>query len=478
MSTPPAELWDLPSTFAALQQTRWAGVEAVARARRSRIGELIRYARERSVWFGRRCAGLPADVGLERMPVTRKAELMARFDEWVTDPAVSRAAVESFFADRSRIGERFLGRYVAWRSSGTSGEPGYFVHDGRAVAVYDALIGAIVQAPPVSVALGFGMLAHAGRCALVAAIGEHFAGIVTWRSIARWVPAPNLKEISILAPLTDWVDELNAFQPAFLAGYPSALRLLAREQGAGRLSIAPSIVWSGGEHLGGRARSEIERAFAATVVEEYGSSECPSIAAGCDCGWLHVNDDWVVLEAVDERYRPVAPGTRSHTVLLTNLANRVQPLIRYDLGDRIVVRPDACECGNPMPAVRVEGRAGDALSLVGRRGRRIDVLPLAIETALEEEAGIHRFQVVRRGPSELSLRLPAGPARTRRDAWRRARDALGRWLDHQGLANVTIALDAEPPRVDATSGKLAIVVSAPMAGRRRARPGRRGAPVS
>ncbi len=55
----------------------------------------------------------------------------------------------------------------------------------------------------------------------------------------------------------------------------------------------------------------------------------------CAHGLFHVNSDWYILEPVDEDYRPVAPDVGSHTVLITNLANRVQPLIRYDLGDRV-----------------------------------------------------------------------------------------------------------------------------------------------
>ena len=45
------------------------------------------------------------------------------------------------------------------------------------------------------------------------------------------------------------------------------------------------------------------------------------------------------MEPVDDAYQPVPRRRTSHTVLVTNLANRVQPLIRYDLGDRVQVAP-------------------------------------------------------------------------------------------------------------------------------------------
>lgn len=85
------------------------------------------------------------------------------------------------------------------------------------------------------------------------------------------------------------------------------------------------------------------------------------MAVDCDHGWLHVNSDWVVLEPVDADHAPTPPGIASHTVLLTNLANRVQPLIRCDLGDSVLARPDPCPCGSPFPAIRVQGRRDDVL---------------------------------------------------------------------------------------------------------------------
>ena len=64
---------------------------------------------------------------------------MRHFDDWVTDPELRLDALRAFTTDRSRIAEPFLGRYVVWESSGSSGEPGIFVQDATAMAVYDAL---------------------------------------------------------------------------------------------------------------------------------------------------------------------------------------------------------------------------------------------------------------------------------------------------------------------------------------------------
>ena len=219
---------------------------------------------------------------------------------------------------------------------------------------------------------------------------------------------------SILDPLPHLVAQLNDYRPVYLASYPTMLSLLAEERAAGRLRIDPLHLWSGGELLAASARVEIERAFGCPVVNEYGASECMSIAYGCREGWLHVNADWVLLEPVDGDYHPTPPGEPSHTVLLTNLANRVQPIIRYDLGDSVLAKPEPCACGSPLPAIHVEGRHDDVVSMVAPDGRIVRLLPLALTTVVEEAANVQRFQIVQTSADRLLLRLdaarPRGPA--------------------------------------------------------------------
>jgi phenylacetate-coenzyme A ligase PaaK-like adenylate-forming protein len=192
------------------------------------------------------------------------------------------------------------------------------------------------------------------------------------------------------------------------------------------------------------------------VREEYGASEFPSIGVGCAGGWLHVNADWVVLEGVDEQYRPVAVGQASHTTLLSNLANRLQPLIRYDLGDSITVRPDACECGNRLPAIRVQGRGDDLLELATRAGARVVLLPLVLTTVLEEGADLYDFQLVQTGPRSLRLHVGLHDAPKAQPA----RAALERFLLGQALGEIPIELSAEPPVRAAVGGKLRRIVRA------------------
>lgn len=188
------------------------------------------------------------------------------------------------------------------------------------------------------------------------------------------------------------------------------------------------------------------------------------MAFSCPHDWLHVNSDWAVLEAVDEGLRPTPRGEPSHTVLLTNLANRVQPIIRYDLGDSVLVRPDSCPCGSPLPAIRVVGRRDDILRLIGADGRIVKIVPLAISGVVDETSGVHRSQLLQTGPSTIRVRLERKPGADEEKVWRDVAANLSAYLAQQRVANVDIVRASEPPEQSARFGKFRQVIAVPRAG--------------
>lgn len=448
------------SRIAEISCTRLGGKAAIDEARRRRFDGLLEFARMHSPFYREAYRGLSdSGASLSDLPVVTKRTLMTHFDDWVTDREVRRSGVEQFLADRSHIGERYLDRYVVWKSSGSTGEPGIYVQDQDALTTFDALM-AVHLDPTWFASHAWESMSGGGRAALVVATGDHFASIASWQRARRSMPGISARSFSILEPLPQLVRQLNDYRPAFLASYPTMLSLLAEEQNARRLHLAPLNIWSGGEYLAPTARSAIERAFGCRVVNEYGASECMSIAFSCVEDWLHVNADWVVLEPVDSGYRSMPPGEPSYTTLLTNLANHAQPLLRYDLGDSILVSPATCACGSPLPAMRVEGRRDDVVSLCASNGSTVRLLPLALTTVVEESTHVHRFQIVQTAPDRLMLRFDCADHGDRHRAWRAAADALRTYLTRQSLSNVHVGLDEQRPLVDHRSGKLREVVVA------------------
>lgn len=427
------------------------GPTVIERLQKDRLRRLVQWARRASPFYAERYAGLSASrpARLADLPSVSRAELMARFDDWVTDREVTLARVREFVAKPSLVGHPFRDKYAVFSSSGTTGVPGLFVQDADALAVYDALgtarLGALAPLWDWRNSVG----GH--RYALIAATGGHFAGVVTWerlRALHPWF-AKN----GIVIPVTDPMDgiarALEAFRPTVIATYPSVLRALAERKEAGELLCAPGALWYGGEWLAPECRRRIERAFGARVAGDYGASEFMNIAFECEKGELHVNSDWVILEPVDERGEPVPAGKPSANVLLTNLANRVQPFIRYELGDSVTMVPGACACGRHFPRVRVDGRRDEILRFADAKGERIPVMPLALSTAIEEGAGVHRFQVEQTGPRRAHLRVEGGGEKT----LAKARKALVAWLETQGLPGIAVTAQAGRLAAHPVSGK-------------------------
>ncbi|MDT3678352.1 MAG: AMP-binding protein [Burkholderiaceae bacterium] len=443
----------------ARMQELWTDRMGSAQARRNkrdaRLVSLLAHARSRSRFLARHWSSAGPEAPLHALAPTTRGELMAHFDDWVTDPEIRLDDVRRFVADPSRVGEAFLGRYAVWTSSGTTGVPGIYVQDEEALAIYGALLGAQADFAPTTDPRSF--MGRPARLALVAATGGHFAGVVWWQRLCRMYPllAAQARVFSILEPLDALCEALAAWNPTSIASYPTVLNQLAAEQRAGRVQLAPRTLLSGGEALCETERLAIEKTFDCAVVEDYGASECMNIAHSCSAHRLHVNQAWVVLEPVDEHMQPVPPGESSFTVLVTNLANQVQPIVRYDLGDSVTIDPEPCECGDERPTLRVSGRADDVLEFDAQHGEFVRVLPLAIETVLEEDSGLSRFQLTQIARDELQLRIELIDSHERQRAFDRAQKALARFLSKQGVAKpVHLQLDDEAPQIDRRSGKL------------------------
>jgi phenylacetate-coenzyme A ligase PaaK-like adenylate-forming protein len=432
---PPFDPWLSGLAAAEVVSASHASPEVLHDLQRRRLRRLVASARRDSPLYRRLLHGLGAAPHLHELPVTHKRDLMRDFDEWVTDRAVRLEDLRRFVADADHIAEPYLGRYMVWQSSGSCGEPAIFVQDIRAMAVYDALE-AMRRPWPLNRLLDPWYATD--RIVFVGAIGGHFASIVATQRLRLLNPimSAGLHDISFLQPVGDMVAQLHALAPTIVSTYPSAAMLLAEERLAGRLRIDPREVWTGGETLAPAMREFIGQAFRCPVVDSYGASEFLSLASECRCGQLHVNNDWAILESVDERGRPVPDGEMGATVLLTNLANAVQPLIRYDLGDRIRLHARGCNCGSHLPVVEVLGRSDDTLRL-GIEGHTVRLLPLALTTVLEEEAGLSDFQLEQIGPQDLRLSIPAR-GEAARQSLQRARAALAGFLDGQGLHSVHV----------------------------------------
>jgi phenylacetate-CoA ligase len=428
----------------------------IAQRQQKRLNELVTFARANSRFYADKYRSLPETLtDVRQLPVVTKVELMEHFDDVVTDPDIHKADVLKHIADLGAIGKPYLGEYMVWTTSGTTGTPGIFLEDKNWDAVITAVNVLRMGGEWYTRDVIRGMMKAGGNSASVFAGNGHFLGVTMLerqRSSNR-SRAKRIRLIPVTLPIHEIVKQLNEFQPAMFAGYASALGLLAREQLEGRLNIHPSIVISSAEPLSPENRSLIQQAFDVPPRNNYGCSEGGVMGYECNHGNMHINADWIIFEPVDTNHNPVAPGQFSDRTLITNLANRVMPIIRYELGDRVAPSVEKCPCGITLPVVRVEGRTDEILRFHSDNGQLIPVLPLALWSVLKETPGVLRFQAIQTSPCELKIRLEAKHAEDADVVWQRvdvnARDYLGK----QGLENLRIIRAEEPPMRDPKSGK-------------------------
>jgi phenylacetate-coenzyme A ligase PaaK-like adenylate-forming protein len=158
---------------------------------------------------------------------------------------------------------------------------------------------------------------------------------------------------------------------------------------------------------------------------------------------LAFNDDMCIIELVDAGNRPVGPGEPSVKVLVTNLYNLAQPLIRYELSDSFVRQPGAP--GTSHLLARVQGRADEVFHYQAG-----DLHPHVIRSVMVRSPEVADYQVRQtRGGIEADIIAASGGAST--EVLRRQ---LVEALAHGGLSqpDVTVRIAGDLPRC-AGSGK-------------------------
>ena len=261
----------------------------------------------------------------------------------------------------------------------------------------------------------------------------------------------------MLSPLAGIVRDLNAFRPSLLASSPSMLESLAEEQEAGRLQIRPVLISAGGETLAPKVREHIADAFGCPVRDVYGSSEAVGITYECGYRWLHVSADWYIFEPVESE---LSPGSPRRTLAYGAYDEPRQPaghLIRYDQGDSVAtLRPDACPCGSPLPAIRVVGRTNDTLSFQTDNAGQVKLLPLVLPpgTVIEETPDVKRFQAIKTGPELIEVRLETSLGADPEKVWNAIERRLREYLSAQGAASVAVKRSQRVPHAGQAPGGL------------------------
>jgi phenylacetate-coenzyme A ligase PaaK-like adenylate-forming protein len=362
---------------------RW-DADQLAAHQQQRLRALLAHAAEHSPFHRRRLGGLDTShfqlSDLARLPVMTKSQMMDSFDDVVIDRRLNRRLVDAHLAASQHEPGLLFDRYVCLASGGSSGQRGVFVQtlgeflDFVASLVRPGYASALAAGGPPADGLVLGIVAAASPVH-----SSGFGAAVAVGPPVRLIPAP------ATLPLAEIVARLNSAQPPALHSYPSKLAELAREQLAGRLHIAPRSLITAGDFLTDTDRALIEQAFAIPVINAFASTEGLVGHSQPGGSVLNFASDMCLAEPVDDDYEPTPPGVPSTKVLVTNLHNFTQPLVRYELTDVFTSQTSAP--GGWLRA-SVEGRADDVFHYAS-----VAVHPHVIRSALISQAAIREYQV-------------------------------------------------------------------------------------
>ncbi|HEX4921695.1 MAG TPA: phenylacetate--CoA ligase family protein, partial [Candidatus Bathyarchaeia archaeon] len=165
--------------------------------------------------------------------------------------------------------------------------------------------------------------------------------------------------------------------PDSLGGYPSVINALATEQLEGRLHIHPKLITVSSELLTEDMRQRIENVWGQKIFNTYVVTEVGALAGECNAHTgLHLYEDLDIVEVVDTSNRTVPPGVSGDKLLITRLFNTTQPLIRYEVSDRLCLSSRNCSCQRPFALVEdIQGRNEDVLLFPGTAGTEVRIIP-------------------------------------------------------------------------------------------------------
>lgn len=325
------------------------------------------------------------------LPTLNKELMMRHFDQINTVGLKLDQVMD--YAVEKELKKDYLGyyqdRFVIGLSSGTSGNKGIYITPReltrRLPGVFLARGGVRLRDLPLRILF------------ILRVFSQGFADINAPLIQLRYLP-------SMTDPL-QIIEMLNRMSANILMAPPSLLRQLLPL--AGLVKKPPRRIITYAEVLEPEEKLRFSRTFRAPVVEIYQASE-GQIASPCRLGSLHINEDLVYVELLgaDGKTAVSQPGERSKRMLVTNLVNRAQPLLRYEMNDMIELG-QPCSCGSNFRTIaRVIGRNDDVLYLRNSKGSRVAVFPdLVSRWIITCDDRIREFIIEQQSDHHLNITL-------------------------------------------------------------------------
>jgi putative adenylate-forming enzyme len=352
------------------------------------LKKMISYAKKHSPYYQESLKDLTLESleDFKDFPTIDKTLLMANFDDINTEGIKKEDAMKE--ALRKELNKDYLGyykdRYVLGLSSGTSGNKGLFITDKtltkRLPGLFLARGGIFIKDLPLKILF------------LLRVYSQGFEDINA--------PFLSLAYQSTMDDMHKTMKRLNEERFNLLMAPPSYLRQIIKENLQVNVPLKRVITYA--EVLTLEDKVRFETYFNTKVVELYQASE-GQMASPCKEGHLHINEDLVYVELYDKEGNPInEPGVIGHEMIITNLINTVQPLIRYKMNDMIVL-DDKCPCGSSFRRIKhVLGRHDDLIQANDQAGSIKVIYPdMFARWIITESDKISEFKVTQKALDKI-----------------------------------------------------------------------------
>jgi len=426
------------------RRERWP-TDRIEMYQTARLRELRLFALEHSPFYRAFHKGLDHRL-LADLPILSKQKLMEAYDDIVIDRSVRLVDLRQHIHHNAAL-RLYRGRYRVCATSGTSGEPVIFLYDPNE---WVWILSSFARANRLA-GVSVGLL-HQLRLAVVGSSKpSHQSSAVAESLDCTWFPTLRLSPTDPIAgicrDLTDW-------NPQLIVTYAGFAGTLAEEQLAGRLNVRPKAVMCVAESLTGAVRAQVRHAWGCQPFENYACTEAGCIAAECgEHAGLHIFNDLLVTEFVDDEYRPVPVGSMACKLLITVLFSRTLPLIRYELDDAATLSHCICKCRLPFPRLtKLGGRIAETLRILRADGSVAVLHPTQFEDAIGL-TGIRCWQVLKENDC-VHVRLLAPVSEATR---RHVEENLRVLFEELGVGHLSIKLEIAETIARAPSGKMLLV---------------------
>ena len=340
-------------------------------------------------------------------------------------------------------------------SSGSTGTPKYYFYDKKA---WNIVMAAITRGCMWNISLVtlIKALKNGVRFLYFGASDGLYAGSESIGSTCKAFGAEILF-LDINEPLDSWREKISSFKPNFIAGYPSALKILAGLLEDGGLTFEKKSVYqivSCGEPLNCELRKYLEKVFEKTVVNFYGCSE--SLALGVEYSkeeGLLLFDDLNYIEVIDGK------------MYLTCLYNFVQPVIRYEISDRLELVENAerqnchaeLDSASPFTHAKIVQSREEDLMWFNKDGKKDFIHPLSVEGICIE--GLLDYQFVKVNEQKFLMKIQIKAAANLEKIKTELDDFFAKLLQEKQLNFVQYEIEkVDEIKVDEKSRKKKLVI--------------------